>query len=834
MYTVSSLKHRRVAVGINRRDFLKQGAFLLAAASQAGWISKAVTAQDEPMIEAYPGAGIETWKCSVCRLCPGGCGIKVRLVDGRPVKIEGNPLSPVNRGGLCPAGHAGLQVLFNSDRISTPLKRVGERGENRWEAISWEEALQLFYDYLLKLRNEKTPHHLLVLDGESRGLQKRLLERFLEAYGTPNYFNLSSQEPSSLPFLLMHGRKNTPGYDFQNTRFILSFGNDFLDSEGPPSRMAYLFGELRQNPGRNRVKIVQIDPRLSTTAVKADRWIPLNPGTYGALALGVAHIMVVEGLYNKTFVENHTFGFEDWVDNKGNSHIGFKTLLLKEYYPEKVSGITGVPIDDIIRVARSFAENQPGIAIWGRGVTNHSNALFSQMAIHALNALVGSINSPGGILEAPPEPPTGLPPLVQDKLAQWGSAQSPVFQYRGAKLPATMESLAYLLDNIQSGEPYPIEVALLIHTNPLFELPEKERFQKALEKIPFVVSFSSEMDESSIWADLILPDHTYLEKWDLDYEVPQLPFTQVTISQPIIQPRFNTRHIGDVILSCARLLGGSVQKSLPETDYRGLVQKEAEALFRSHRGFITSGQFEDFFQSFLSRRGFKYQEFATFEEFWEALLKEGSWLEIPQPVSDLFPRLSTPSGKFEFFSQTFYHQYKALPHHVQNVLKSDSPLSMALSKGDQAFLPHFEEPNVNGDSIEYPYFLYPFSILTLFDGKMANRPLLMEMVGFRRNVQWDSWAEINPETARELNIRHGDWIWIESPRGRVKVRAHLYPGAMPGMVYLPLGLGHTASGKYASQKGVNPNDILVFDYDPLGGSIARNSTRVKIYKASVA
>ncbi len=821
-------------MGIKRRDFLKQGALLLAAASQAGWITKAVTAPDEPEPAHYPGAGIETWKSSVCRLCPGGCGIRVRLVDGRPVKIEGNPRSPVNRGGLCPAGHSGLQVLLNPDRIPTPLKRVGERGENRWQPIDWEEALTLLYDYLIKLRNEKTPHHLLVLNGGLRGLQGQLIRQFLNAFGSPNFISLDTREQSVLPFYLMQGTPQLPAYDYARTKFILSFGNDFLDSEGPPSRMAYLFGQLRQNPGHGRVKIVQVDPRFSITAAKADKWVPIKPGTYGALAMGIAHILVVEGLYNQAFVEKHTFGFEDWVDEQQVHHGGFRRLLLKEYYPEKVSKITGVSIDDIIQIARGFAKTQPAIAIWGQGVSQHNNGLYSQMAVNALNALVGSIGTEGGMVETPPLPPSSLPPVRQDALAKWGTSQERIDQKRELHLPGVFHGIDALIENILSGEPYPVEVALLINTNPVFDFPDRERVIEALKKIPFLVSFSSFPDETTQFADLVLPDHTYLEKWDLDYEVPHLPFSQVTLSQPVIPPRLNTRHIGDVFLTLADRLGGELRQSLPANTYADLVKSQARAIYQSRRGFITSSKFEDFMQGFLTRRGFKYQEFATFEEFWNAFQDVGSWLEIAAPAESILRKMDTPSGKFEFYSQLLLASFRKAGINTTGKENAPLPIKGVAARGEELYLPHFEPPQFHGDPEQFPYHLFPFSILTLFDGNGANRPMLMEMVGFRRQTRWNSWAEINPETARELGIHEGDWIWVESPVGKVRVRAKLFPGAMPGMVYLPLGLGHTSYGRYARGKGVNPNDLVVFAADPLGGTIARGATRVKVYKISMA
>ncbi len=378
-------------MSIKRRDFLKQSAFIITAASSGKWVMNALSADEKQIWEKPKGPGIETWRQSTCRLCPGGCGIKVRLVDGQPIKIEGNPLSPINRGGLCPMGHSGLQVLYNPDRIKSPLRRVGARGSGNWKPITWQEAIQTVAKKLTELRSQNRPHHLLFLHGGIRGLFGKLVHQFMNAYGSPNIISTRSGIYQPLSLALMHGENFRPAYDFANTRFILSFGNDLLGTEGPPTWMAKMFGQMRQNRRGYRVKLVQADSRFSMTAAKADKWLPIKPGTAGALALGIAYILIMEERYDKNYIEKFTFGFQDWKDANGDTHTGFKSLVLSEYYPEKVSQITGIPVNEIIQVARSFSENKPAIAIFGEEVQQHTNGLFAEMAIHALNALIGSL-----------------------------------------------------------------------------------------------------------------------------------------------------------------------------------------------------------------------------------------------------------------------------------------------------------------------------------------------------------------------------------------------------------------------------------------------------------
>ena len=275
-------------MGIKRRDFFKQSALLVSAAHSGRWASRAVAAQEKDIFQDSQKAGKETWKNTVCRLCPGGCGIRVRLIDEQPVTIAGNPISPVNHGGLCPTGHSGLQQLFHPDRISAPLKRVGEKGSGKWETISWPEALQMVAQKLLALRNQGNPHHVVFLHAGFRGSTARLVQQFMSAYGSPNVISTREENPYALPFLTMHGRNARPAYDFLNSRFILSFGKDFLGTEGPPAWMANIFSEARQPHREFQTHFVQLSSRGSMISAKSDQWLPFYPVMAVPLPLVVA------------------------------------------------------------------------------------------------------------------------------------------------------------------------------------------------------------------------------------------------------------------------------------------------------------------------------------------------------------------------------------------------------------------------------------------------------------------------------------------------------------------------------------------------------------------
>ena len=806
---------------LTRRTFLKVSAAVGAATAAVGSLPRVKALSQE---KAKDGPE-ERWVPNVCLQCPAGCGILVRVVDGRAVRIEGNPEHPINIGRLCPKGHIGLQLLYDPDRIKGPMKRVGQRGEGKWERIGWDEALKIVADRLKTLRAKGEPHRLVVMGGRYRGQMHGLFARFMAAYGTPNDVGHSSICADGTPqaHYLTQGFKAYAGYDWDNTNYLLCFGGGFVEAWRPTVRLLRAFGHIRRERPI-RAKIVQVETRFSVTAAKADEWIPINPGTDAALALGIAHVIVKEELYNKEFVAEHTFGFEDWTGEKtGKKHMGFKTLVLEQYPPKKVSEITGVPEATIVRIAREFAATQPAIAAGERGASMQSNGVYNRMAIHALNALVGSLEVPGGVLVQIGPPLTKGPDVVQDEVAKAGVKQPRIDSAGTKKYPLAGEVYQDLPESILSGEPYPVDTIFLYYTNPLFSTPDVGRWYKALEKVPFIVSFSPFMDETTDHADLILPDCTYLERWHDDVIYPSLGYPVISLRQPVVKPLFDTRNTGDVIIDLARRIGGTVAQSFPWKDYKDLIKDKVRGLFEAKTGTIVA---------------------PTFAKFWEEFQRKGFWANPPYQFRNWEHAFKTPSKRFEFYSQNLEHKLEELARkevekakEKGKTLTEEQALEEILrglklkARGDEVYLPHYEPIRHIGDPKEYPLLLNTYKLMTHAEGRGANAPWMQEILGLHVGVRWDSWVEINPETAKRLGIADGDEVWVESVVGKIKTRAKLYPGAMPHVVNIPFELGHRSYGRWAKGRGVNPNEILVHENDRLGGLAAFFSTRVKVYKA---
>ena len=761
--------------------------------------------------EEWPGPGIETLKRSVCQLCPGGCGIQARVLDGWPVKINASPDHPISRGGLCPKGEAALQVLYDPDRIRRPLKRAGRRGEGRWTEISWDEAIRMLASRLGALRRQGRPEGLAVIGGQYRGLMRTIWDRFLEAYGSPNYVSTASGcDASDAVLRLTQGVHGHIAYDLEHADYLLSFGMGLLEGGWSPVWQMRSIAELRQGrPGR-RAKLVQADTRFSMTAAKADQWLPVRPGSDGLLALGIAHVMVSEHLYDETFIREHAFGFDDWTDASGARHEGFRTIVLRDYAPAVAASASGVPEATIVRVARQFGNSRPAIALADHGATRYSNGLFTRWAVHCLNALAGSIDIPGGVLTAPAIPFTPMAPPQADPVAEQGRRRP---RLDGAEIQegAAVSTAGHRIpEAIRTGRPYPVEAVLLYYANPAFSLPGSLGMRDALARVPFVATFSPNLDESTDAADLVLPDHSFLERWQDDPTPPGIPFPVLGLRQPVRAPLYDTRATSDVLFDVVKALGDPLSGSFPWENTEAFLKERIQGVYESGRGVlgrVSEAPPESSGSSGASVAESKRPE--TFDAFWEQFVEQGVWCDPEYEFRDYARTLSTPSGRFEF-----------LP----------GPIGSALDGGSNART-EFVTPERLGDEQRYPLALNVFRPLAYMGGRTANMPYLLQIAGKTVSAVQEAWVEINPSTARALGIADGDPVWVESPLGRVRAYARLHPGTHPEVVNMPFGAGHRTGGRWAKDFGMNPNVLVGSATMGVTGGPAYQVTHARVTRA---
>ena len=546
---------------LDRRSFLSfvVGGAAGTALSPLPWKmmdDSSIWTQNWPWTPVPPNGKV-TYTNSTCTLCPGGCGITICKVDDRLIKIEGQKGHPVNDGGICALGVAGIQLLYGQRRVKTPLKRSGKRGEGKWVPISWDEALSQIVTKLDDLRQKGQSDTLACISSSEKGTIPQLLKRFLKSYGSPNFiYTPSIFDSYKSAMALSQSKKSSPGFDFENSDFILSFGSGLLDGWGNPVQM-FKINSLWKD---THAKVVQVEPRLSNTAAKADQWIPIKPGTEAVLALGIANVMIDKSMYNKDFVDNHTSEFEN-----------LKQVVLEKFNPDKVAKITGIDKYTIISLATHFAKAAHPVAICGRGQGKTPLALDEVLAVNYINALKGNINKKGGIHTVPEPCHINWPDIVTDSIAENGMKKKRI-DGAGSKYPLVASLMDRLPEMINSADTSPVNILFISGANPVYSMPDTQSVKKAFDKIPFIVSFSSYMDETSENADLILPNHVYLERYEDILISSGLQKPYIGLTKPVTSPMFDTKHTGDVIIDIAKAMGGVVSESFKWTDYKDCLE----------------------------------------------------------------------------------------------------------------------------------------------------------------------------------------------------------------------------------------------------------------------
>jgi anaerobic selenocysteine-containing dehydrogenase len=502
-----------------------------------------------------PEKGETTYVKSTCTLCPGGCGISVRLVEDRVVKIEGLAGHPVNEGGICLLGQSGPQLLYGPNRVQTPKKKAN----GRWRNISWQAAITEITEKLSDLRTNGLSHTVACISDSDSGTIPELWNRFLTVYGSSNFVRTPSiQDNYELALYLTQGVRARPGFDMKNCDYILSFGSGLIEGWQSPVFMFQGKSALVQNGG----KMGQIEPRLSKTAAKSDKWIAAKPGTEGALALGIGHVIISEGLFNQDFVAKFTAGFGE-----------YKKLVMDGFSPSAVSQVTGVNVEAIAGLARDFSKARKPLAICGRGAGSSPGSLQDFMAVHMLNALVGNLNKTGGMVAVPEADYIEWPDVEMDEIASKGMQKGRLDGAGSEKYTSARYLLDRLPQAINDGQESPVQVLFVSGANPLYSMPDTQVVGQAFEKIPLVVSFSSFMDETAAQADLILPNHIYLERYE-DVSIARgFPKPIISLSRPAVAPQYNTRHVGDVIMQLAKNMGGPVAAAFSWDDYETCLEE---------------------------------------------------------------------------------------------------------------------------------------------------------------------------------------------------------------------------------------------------------------------
>lgn len=811
---------------------------------------------------------------SACQGCLSNCPVLVTVEGGRAVRVRGNAASAATGGSACPALAITLEQEYDPDRVSTPLRRRNPRkgrGVNpQFEPVTWDEALDELADRMMTLRRAGHPERFALAKGRSTGINEVLTRVLPEIYGTPNSFNHDSicADAEKLATGVMDGTYDYHDYDWEHLECTILWGADPVASNRQKAHARRALPEAL----RRGAAFYVVDPRRSMTAELVEKearsdagcWVPVVPGTDGALASAIARVILAEGLWNRDYVGDFE-GAENLFAEASQLKGGVDESSFKERFtrgvctwwneelfdktPEWAEAETGVPASAIVQMARMFAgAGQRAVSWISPGVAMSARGLYSGMACYALNGLVGSVGAEGGVLAFPSLPVAKLPSTepYRDEVARRACSQPRVDAPQRPDFLCSKAGRAHrapvtnlIPEAIEEGR---VDTLVAYWCNFPFSCTGAKRWERALEKLPFLVHVTTHISEMSQFADIVLPAcHHLFETWGFA-RCRQNMRSSVVLEQP-----------------CVEAFGES------RNDEAGLAFALAEKL--ADRGFPAV---LDFFQRECAdpctgaapASGDELAEYAlkamtapfwrpdgagdagVSERAWRVFLAKGFWETDPvrgRQKGEAPSPLPTQTGRFEFESGALR---RAFEEHARRFGLDPEGAAASLgygARGRKSLVPHYESPVRKGSESEFPFVFSQHRSIVNLEGRSANAPLYHKLKRLDPgDEQGDDVVKIHPTDMERLGLRSGDVVRVSSPEGSIVVRAKAWDGTRPGVVVKCYGQGHWAYGHVAARdleqgvpRGGNNNEIIPAEWERASGATARHGglTRVRIERA---
>jgi anaerobic selenocysteine-containing dehydrogenase len=704
------------------------------------------------------------------------CKMRIRVKAGKVIEVLGDPTDPESKGELTERGKQMKEMLYAPDRLKYPMKRAGEKGEGKWERISWDEALNTIANKFNQIKEEYGAeaidfHHGHYHSGDILG---PYLARLANLIGTPNVTNESHVCHLPRVFLQVNydfGLLAPP--DIPHSRCIILWGGNPRATNKP---QAIAIQEARERGA----KLVVIDPRVIPYAEEADIHAQLRPGTDGALALGMLNVIIKEGLYDREFVDKWTIGFEELAQH------------VNDYPPEKVEEITWVPAEKIKEIARIYATTKPACISPRNALDQHTNAACAIRAVDILMAITGNLDVKGGNVMPVPlllgledvKLYEKLPPEAEDKKI---GAEKCLY----SKISETWPSAhtPSLWDAIIEGKPYPIKAMFVVAANPALICANSKVVERALRKLDFLVVADMFMTPTAELADIVLPASTFLE-WtryvtydahcDHGWNVP----SRIVLSPKAVEPLWESWSDWKTICELGKRMGYAEYfpwKTEEEAiDYElkplgitceklrdhpeGIIIPVPSILYKKYPGFFGG----------IIRQALKLTMFRNYPETYKK-------------YDGFMKGFNTPSKKVEIYSE----QLEKLGYDPLPVYRE--PAESPVSRPDLAK--------------KYPLILIAGSKTKAYTHSMMhNIPKLRELLP-------ENLLQINSETAAKLKIRDGDVVRVRSPRGSIPSKAKVTDHIDPRVVHLHYGFEESNCNVLTDHKAC----------DPITGSISLKS-----------
>ena len=799
---------------ISRNEFLKYAGIITGGVGlSTSLLSQVFALSDKAVKTLERGQGLESWVNTTCRLCPGGCGLSVRRIDGIPISLKGNPVSAINRGGLCPAAHANLELLYHPDRFTDPLTRPEGRLRKTLNATTWDDPISSLASQIQQLTTSGRGHSIAIINGDNSPLMKHFWKEFAHKIETPNYFEENESGLTDNSSYATQGIRQLPMLDLINSEYVISLGSNFLEEDGSPVHFNQVMGVFKDVENITRNKLIYVGPRANITATSAHKWIPIYPDTWGALALGIAHILIEENAIDTGFLKSNSNGYFDETDASGEKRIRFETQVRTIFHPKYVEEITGVPVKEIRYLAELLSTHQRSVVLCGREALQTPRGDLHQWAVHCLNFISGNIQSPGGWYFRKPEQSS-----VGKSDYPLNDGMANLFKTDGDH-PLEAPSVDMFAKRVEGYAPYKTELLIISKANPCYHGENRAKWRATLKHIPRVVYLGDLPNETSKYADIVLPTHSDFETWDLVENFPGIPFDAVTIQKPVIKPMYNTLSGLEILNRISAKVGISLESDYTTEKPQEYVRSRMKAIYAEKKGApfenIPQSEWEATYKNH-NNLSHGYLE----KQFLKTMEANGGWWDPASPkrlpMKDV---IKTESGKFEMLPDVLmrFEGYAGDPSQLLKNLLAEKKYPSSLIQYETS------------DRDEFPLTLISSFPMTNPFGRTVYSPTMLETIGIRNEIYWESWVEIHPETAQRWGVRNGDAIQLVSHVGKeIRVKARVKPIIHPNVVFVPLGLGRNDVGRYGTQVGTDPRELMVPQPEISTGRTIVSGTPVRI------
>ena len=688
---------------------------------------------------------------SLCFMCSIRCPIQVEVANGRVQWVQGNPHVAGIEGSLCPKGAAGPALLYDHQRLHTPLIRDGERGSGQWRSVSWDEALDYVADKLKAVIDTHGGRSVALV--ERTNLSTHVSKTFLKAIGSPNHHTHDA---------LCKGSVNTAcrslfgytdaqmGMQYDKAKHIVLYGRNIFEAVAV-KEVNNLMTALA-----NGAQLTYIDPRVTVTATKATRHWMIRPGTDLALNYGLMHVILKERLYDEAFVDRWVSGLSELKE------------FVRPYTPEWAEAETGIPADQIVKLARDISRDKPAVIFhFGYRGAHHINEIYLRRSILILNVLMGSIEAPGGLFFKKGPGEVARKParkLTDQSLPKTEGPRADGVGGKDLPLPDASHGVPQtLIDAILTEKPYPVKALIINRFDALKSIPDTNKTKKAFDNLDLIVSIDVNFSDSAWYADVVLPESTYFERTDCLQQANGLK-PQMFLRPQVIPPLHDTRESAIILRQLARRMG--IEQYFPYNTMEELVAWQLEGTGFSRTDFEAKG----------------FVAYAKDPIFWDR--KDGL-------------KIKTPSGKIELRS------------------------SLLEEAGFPSFPPYAPVPRPEDDRFR----LVVGRVAAHTHISTQNNPYLSEL--YPENNLW-----INKQRAAKLGIADGQEVQVESRCGSGVIKAFVTDLIHPEAVFMVHGFGHEArEATRCFNKGLADSVLQESITDPVGGSPALHDTFVTVKAA---